>query len=102
MDIGKYIKEYLKAKKLTIRWLADQIGMDERTLGNKLNRGQDKRFRLTAAELVNICNVLNLDLNELKELDDLSEIEFNKITAGELLHLGKILDIDLNNFQKKL
>lgn len=100
MDVGKYIKEYLKEKKITIRWLADQIGMDERTLGNKLNRGQDKRFRLTAAELISICDVLNLNINELKHMNDLGEIEFDKITAGELLHLGKILDIDLNQLSR--
>jgi transcriptional regulator with XRE-family HTH domain len=63
MDIGKYIKNILESKGYTQRQLADKLNIDEKRFSYRLTNNS-----LSANELIKIAEILNLDLNELKNL----------------------------------
>jgi len=57
--LGKKIKEYLRVKGIKQNYLAEQIGMNEKSLYAMLN-GQRK---VQAEEYFKICKALNVDLS---------------------------------------
>jgi DNA-binding transcriptional regulator LsrR (DeoR family) len=63
MTIGSYIKEELKAQGRTQRWLAHSMEISEKVLSRKL---QDNT--LSAAEIVKIAIIIDIDLNVFKIL----------------------------------
>ena len=63
MDIGKYIKNILESKGYTQRQLADKLNIDEKRFSYRLTNNS-----LSAQELIEIAEILNLDLNQLKNL----------------------------------
>lgn len=62
MNIGALIRQELKKQGRSQRWLASQIDIDEITLSGKLTRNS-----ITAEEIIKIGNILEIDLNKLKE-----------------------------------
>lgn len=61
MDIGEYIQQVLKEQGRSQVWLADKIGIHDKTFSGKL-----KRNSITGEELLKIAKVLGINLEELK------------------------------------
>ena len=62
MDIGEYIQQVLKGQGRSQVWLADKIGIHDKTFSGKL-----KRNSITGEELLKIGKILGINLEELKE-----------------------------------
>lgn len=61
MDIGEYIQNVLDEQGRSQVWLADKLGVHDKTFSGKL-----KRNSITAEELLKIAVILNIDLEKLK------------------------------------
>lgn len=61
MNTGQYILSVLKEQGRSQVWLADKLGIHEKTFSNKLRRNS-----ITADELLNIAKWLDINLEELK------------------------------------
>ena len=61
MDIGEYIQQVLKEQGRSQVWLADKIGIHDKTFSGKL-----KRNSISGEELLKIAKVLGINLEELK------------------------------------
>lgn len=61
MHLGNYITEILQQQGRSKKWLAEQTGIKLKTFYNKIDNDT-----FTAHELLDIANVLDIDLNELK------------------------------------
>ena len=61
MDIGEYIQKVLDEQGRSQVWLADKIGIHDKTFSGKL-----KRNSISGEELLRIAKVLNINLEELK------------------------------------
>jgi IS30 family transposase len=68
--ICKFIEKELAYQKKTIKWLANEININEKTLYSKL-----RRKSLKAEELLEIADILSLDLNCLKRSNSLSDYD---------------------------
>lgn len=68
--ICKFIEKELAHQKKTIKWLANEININEKTLYSKL-----RRKSLKAEELLEIADILSLDLNCLKRSSSLSDYD---------------------------
>lgn len=62
MRFGDFFKDKLNEQGRSIRWLAMQLDMDEKTLAGKLNRNS-----IPGNELLTIARVLNINLDEIKQ-----------------------------------
>ena len=96
MNLSEQIRYVLKTRGLTQRWLANEMGLDEKTLSGKLNRDS-----ITASELLQIGNLLNINLNKLKEgnlimFDWLKGQKFEMQEGGQKFYC-KVDDVDVNN-----
>ena len=60
MKIGEVIRDFLKKRDRTQRWLATKLNIDEKTFSGKLKRGS-----IDAEELLTIAHFLDIDLNKL-------------------------------------
>jgi hypothetical protein len=72
MLVGEQIRIDAKEKGISHLWISNKISMNNKTFSGKINRDS-----FTALELLQIANVLNLDLNELK--NKLDQEEKNKM-----------------------
>lgn len=61
MNIGEYIKSYIKDKGRTSLWISEKLGMNYKTFVGKLNRNS-----LTADELLKISALIDMNLEEMK------------------------------------
>lgn len=61
MNIGEYIQKVLDEQGRSQVWLADQIGIHDKTFSGKL-----KRNSISGEELLRIAKVLGINLEELK------------------------------------
>jgi len=61
MNTGQYILSVLKDQGRSQVWLADKLGVHEKTFSNKLRRNS-----ITGDELLKIAKLLNIDLEKLK------------------------------------
>ena len=61
MNTGQYILLILKDQGRSQVWLADKLGVHEKTFSNKLRRNS-----ITGDELLKIAKLLNIDLEKLK------------------------------------
>lgn len=68
--VCKFIEKELVNKKKTIKWLANKININEKTLYSKL-----RRKSLKAEELLEIADILSLDLNSLKRSKLISDYD---------------------------
>lgn len=68
--VCKFIEKELANQKKTIKWLANEININEKTLYSKL-----RRKSLKAEELLEIADILSLDLNCLKRSSSLSDYD---------------------------
>ncbi|MEC4565372.1 hypothetical protein L8C07_05395 [Paenibacillus sp. CMAA1739] len=62
VNLGKYIKDIIKAQGRTIAWVSDQLSFNERTLAGKLNRNS-----VSGDDLMRLSILLGINLEELKE-----------------------------------
>lgn len=63
MELGKELKRIIKQEKgLSLSWVAEQIGENEKTFAGWLNLN-----RISGVNLLKVANVCNLDLNKLKK-----------------------------------
>lgn len=62
MNTGQYILSVLKEQGRSQVWLADKLGIHEKTFSNKLRRNS-----ITGDELLQIAKLLNINLEELKD-----------------------------------
>ncbi|ALS22256.1 hypothetical protein [Paenibacillus naphthalenovorans] len=62
MRLGLYIKDVIKKQGRTLKWVSDQLEMNERTFAGKLNRDS-----ITGEELLRLSDILGIDLKQLKE-----------------------------------
>lgn len=63
MTLGDRIKHIIKNEKgMTMVWVADKLGINEKTFIGRLNLN-----RLSAEDLLKIAMVCNIDLNELRD-----------------------------------
>lgn len=62
MNIGEYIKRYIKEDGRTSLWIAEKLGMNYKTFVGKLNRNS-----LSADDLLKISALIDMDLEEMKE-----------------------------------
>jgi len=62
MNTGQHILSVLKDQGRSQVWLADKLGIHEKTFSNKLRRNS-----ITGDELLQIAKLLNINLEELKE-----------------------------------
>ena len=65
VDLGKRLREYRNVKGLSIQKLGDAIGKSKATVA-KYENGEVMMDVLTVLE---ICNVLNIDLNDIFETE---------------------------------
>ena len=63
MNLGKYIEDIIEKQGRTKTWVADQSDINYKTFIDKLTRDS-----FTGKELLRIANVLNINLEDLKEL----------------------------------
>ena len=61
MNTGQYILSVLKYQGRSQVWLADKLGVHEKTFSNKLRRNS-----ITGDELLKIAKLLSIDLEKLK------------------------------------
>jgi hypothetical protein len=61
MNLGKYIIEVLEQQGRSKTWLADKMNINVKTFVGKL-----KRDSITGQELLRMAEILNIDLEELK------------------------------------
>jgi len=61
MNTGQYILSVLKDQGRSQVWLADKLGVHEKTFSNKLRRNS-----ITGDELLKIAKLLSIDLEKLK------------------------------------
>jgi len=61
MNTGQYILSVLKDQGRSQVWLADKLGVHEKTFSNKLRRNS-----ITGDELLQIAKLLSIDLEKLK------------------------------------
>ncbi|NBI28648.1 hypothetical protein [Chengkuizengella marina] len=95
MNLGKYIKAELMIKSLSIRWLADQLDINEKTLAGKLNRNS-----ITGEDLLEIGGFLEINMNELKIITQLESLdgttfEFEKCVIRDYLYKVGIRENDI-------
>lgn len=64
MNIGKYILKVLDEQGRSQTWLAEQMNINVKTFSGKL-----KRDFITGDELLKIAKLLNINLEELKEIE---------------------------------
>jgi len=62
MDIGEYIQKVLDEQGRSQIWLADKLGIHDKTFSGKL-----KRNSITGEELLKIAKFLGINLDDLKE-----------------------------------
>lgn len=62
MNVGEYIKNYIKEDGRTSLWISEKLGMNYKTFVGKLNRNS-----LSADELLKISALIDMDLEEIKE-----------------------------------
>lgn len=63
MKLSEYIAKIIEDQGRNKNWVADQSGIKYKTFIDKLANN-----RFTGEELIQIAKVLNIDLNELKEI----------------------------------
>lgn len=63
MQLGEYIENIIEEQGRTKKWVADSIDINYKTFVDRI-----KNDRLTGNDLVRIGKLLNVDLNELKEM----------------------------------
>jgi len=61
MNTGQYILSVLKDQGRSQVWLADKLGVHEKTFSNKLRRNS-----ITGDELLKIAKLLSINLEKLK------------------------------------
>ena len=94
-EVCKFIEKGLANKKKTIKWLANEININEKTLYSKL-----RRKSLKAEELLEIAGVLDLDLNYLKRSSSPSDYEvLTKLAAHVKDHPSKFMSSKLNIYE---
>lgn len=74
MDIGKHIQKVLDEQGRSQIWLADKLGIHDKTFSGKL-----KRNSITGEELLRVAKLLNIDLEELKEEVQMEEKVYNLV-----------------------
>ena len=90
--ICKFIEKELAYQKKTIKWLANEININEKTLYSKL-----RRKSLKAEELLEIADILSLDLNCLKRSNSLSDYNvLIKLANGVKEHSIKFISKESN------
>jgi IS30 family transposase len=92
--ICKFIEKELAYQKKTIKWLANEININEKTLYSKL-----RRKSLKAEELLEIADILSLDLNCLKRSNSLSDYDAliklaNSIKEDSIEFVSNELNLD--------
>lgn len=91
-NICTFIEKQLTIKKKTIKWLANEININEKTLYSKL-----RRKSLKAEELLEIADILSLDLNCLKRSNSLSDYNvLIKLANGVKEHSIKFISKESN------
>lgn len=94
-EVCKFIEKELANKKKTIKWLANEININEKTLYSKL-----RRKSLKAEELLEIADVLDLDLNYLKRSSSPSDYEvLIKLATHVKDHPSKFMPSKLNIYE---
>ncbi len=61
MKFGEFFKDKLSEQGRTVRWLAEQLDINEKTLAGKFNRN-----KISDNELITIARILNISLDEIK------------------------------------
>ncbi len=61
MRFGNFFKDRLNEQGRSIRWLAEQLDINEKTLAGKFNRN-----RISDNELITIARILDINLDEIK------------------------------------
>lgn len=92
--ICKFIEKELAYQKKTIKWLANEININEKTLYSKL-----RRKSLKAEELLEIADILSLDLNCLKRSNSLSDYDAliklaNSVKEDSIEFISNELNLD--------
>ncbi|WP_419750015.1 hypothetical protein [Terrisporobacter petrolearius] len=93
-NICAFIEKQLAIRKKTIKWLANEININEKTLYSKL-----RRKSLKAEELLEIADILSLDLNCLKRSNSLSDYNVlmklaNSVKEHSIKFISKESNID--------
>lgn len=83
--IGKFISERRKAKKLTQEQLAEKLNISDRAI-SKWERGL---CLPDASIMLELCKILNINVNELLSGEMLNEKEYNEKAEELLLELKK-------------
>jgi hypothetical protein len=60
--LNELILDIIERQYITKTWLSDRVGLNNKTLNDKLNND-----RLKAYDLLKMAKVLNIDLNELRD-----------------------------------
>ena len=81
--IGKFISERRKSKKLTQEQLAEKLNISDRAI-SKWERGI---CLPDASIMINLCKILDINVNELLSGEMLNEKEYNKKAEELLLEL---------------
>lgn len=69
MNIGEYVKDYLKKEGRTAMWVSEKLDINYKTLVGKINRNA-----LSAIELLKISALLDMNLEDLKKELDISNL----------------------------
>ena len=90
--IGKFIAELRKEKNMTQQQLADKLNVTDRAIGNWENGRRLPDYSI----LNDLCNILDINVNELLNGEKIMKEDYNKKTEDLLIELTKKGEETLN------
>jgi hypothetical protein len=76
MNFGQYIKNLIEERGYRIPWVADKVGIHEKTLHGKIRRDS-----FSYDEMIGLAVFFNIDLNQFKEYEEFEKYK-NPFAGG--------------------
>ena len=96
--IGNFIAEIRKEQNMTQQDLANRLNVTDRAISNWENGRRMPDYSL----LMELCNVLNVSINELLAGTKISKEDYNKIADENLIKIIERQNKEAKNFEKRM
>ena len=96
--IGNFIAEVRKERNMTQQDLANKLNVTDRAISNWENGRRMPDYSL----LMELCNVLNVSINELLAGTRISKEDYNKIADENLIKIIEKQNQEAKNFEKRM
>ena len=96
--IGNFIAEIRKEQNMTQQDLANRLNVTDRAISNWENGRRMPDYSL----LMELCNVLNVSINELLAGTRISKEDYNKIADENLIKIIERQNKEAKNFEKRM